>query len=58
VILFVDNVLLLHFHIISLGFISICFPICNCVCNGSHPFVRCSVAGQVIGCFLQIYEGS
>jgi hypothetical protein len=58
VILFAEIVLLLCFHIISLGFISICFPICNCVCNGIHLFVICSVAGHVIGCFLQRYEGS
>jgi hypothetical protein len=58
VILFAENVLLLHFRIISLGFISICYPIFNCVCNGIHLFVRCSVVGQVIGCFLQRYEGS
>jgi hypothetical protein len=58
VILFAENVLLLPFHVISLGFISISFHICNCVCNGIHLFVRCSVVGQVIGCFLQRYEGS
>jgi hypothetical protein len=52
VILFVENVLLLRFHIISLVFISIFFLICKCVCNEIHSFFRCSVAGQVIGCFL------
>jgi hypothetical protein len=50
--LFAENVLLLRFRIISLGFISILFSICDCVCNGIHPFVRCSIAGHVIGCFL------
>jgi hypothetical protein len=52
VILFAENVLLLRFHIISIGFISIFFPIYNYVCNGIHPFVRCSISGQVISCFL------